>query len=396
MDGELVWLLWGLPIAFALGWIGSRWDLRQWRREERESPRAPARGLALLLHEKHDEAIDALIATVQGDGETAELLFALGELFRRRGEYDRAVRVHEHLLQRGDLTSAERARAQHALAQTYLRAGLFDRAEAAFSELAGTDFDADAQSALLALHERARDWTAATAVARALESAGREVDGPPLAVRIAHHHCERSVEADAAGRPDEAARELEAARTAAPGHARPLVLEGERAAKRGNPAAALATWNALDVAQPPAFDLVARPYAKAARAVAAAAAGAPADADAARALTAAKQHLAAVDARHPSVEVLLARVALEDDPAVGHALLAAHLDAHPTLAAAKAALDAGGDHVNAGLKTAVERAARPLHRFRCTNCGFEAEHHFWQCPGCLSWDTIPPQRLEDR
>jgi lipopolysaccharide biosynthesis regulator YciM len=391
MDGELVWLLWGLPIAFALGWAGSRWDLRQWRREERASPSAPMHGLALLLHEKHDEAIDALIGTVQDDGETAELLFALGELFRRRGEYDRAVRVHEHLLQRGDLAKAERGRAQHALAQTYLRAGLFDRAEAAFGELAGTDFDTEARIALLALHERARDWTAATAVARALEDDAIEVEGPPLTVRIAHHHCERSGEAEAAGRSEDAARELEAARTTAPGHARPLVLEGERAAKRGNPAAALATWNALDTAEPPAFDLVARPYAKAARAVAAA--GTP---EAARAVEAARLHLAAVAAKRPSVEVLLARVALEDDPAAGHALLAAHLDAHPSLAAAKAALEAGGTRVNAGLRAAVERAARPLHRFRCTNCGFEAEHHFWQCPGCLAWDTIPPTRLEDR
>ena len=390
MDGELVWLLWGLPIAFALGWIGSRWDLRQWRREERESPRAPARGLALLLAEKHDEAIDALIATVQDDGETAELLFALGELFRRRGEYDRAVRVHEHLLQRGDLPKADRAKAQHALAQTYLRAGLFDRAEAAFGELTGTDFEGEAQIALLALHERARDWTAATVVARRLESSGTAVEGVPIAVRIAHHHCERAVEADTAGRADEAARELEAARTTAPDHARPLVLEGERAAKRGNAAAALATWNALDGAEPAAFDLVARSYAKAARAAAAAAT------DPARVVSAARSHLAAVAVRRPSVEVLLAQVALEDDPAAGHALMAAHLDAHPSLAAAKAALEAGGERVNAGLRTAVERAARPLHRFRCANCGFEAEHHFWQCPGCLGWETIPTQRLEDR
>jgi lipopolysaccharide biosynthesis regulator YciM len=391
MDGELVWLLWGLPIAFALGWIGARWDLRQWRREERDSPRASMRGLALLLHEKHDEAIDALIGTVQDDGETAELLFALGESFRRRGEYDRAVRVHEHLLQRGDLAKADRAKAQHALAQTYLRAGLFDRAEAAFGELAGTDFDTESQVALLALHERARDWAAATDVARRIESDGTGIEGPPIAVRIAHHHCERAIEADAAGRADEAARELEAARTAAPGHARPLVLEGERAAKRGNPAAALATWNALDGAEPPAFDLVAQRYAKAARAL-----GATGGPEAARAVESAKAHLAAVAARRPSVEVLLARVALEDDAAARHALLAAHLEAHPSLAAAKAALEAGGERVNAGLRKAVERAAKPLHRFRCRSCAFEAENHFWQCPGCLGWDTIPPQRLEDR
>jgi hypothetical protein len=122
-DFDLQWLLLGLPLAFALGWIASRVDLRQWRRDERAQPTAYFKGLNYLLNEQPDRAIDAFIEAVQNDPNTTELHFALGNLFRRRGEFERAVRVHQHLLQRADLPAAERDRAQHALAQDYTKAG---------------------------------------------------------------------------------------------------------------------------------------------------------------------------------------------------------------------------------------------------------------------------------
>ena len=131
MDFDLQWLLIGLPVAFALGWLGSRFDLRQVRGDSRDAPRAYFKGLNLLLNEQQDKAIDAFIEAVQNDPDTTDLHFALGNLFRRRGEFERAVRVHQHLLQRADLPAAERHRAQHALAQDFLKAGLFDRAEQA-------------------------------------------------------------------------------------------------------------------------------------------------------------------------------------------------------------------------------------------------------------------------
>src|SRR5882757_598111 len=117
MGFDFQWLLLGLPLTFALGWLASRLDLRQWRREQKDSPKAYYKGLSLLLNEQQDKAIDAFIEAVQSDPDTSELHFALGNLFRRRGEFERAVRVHQHLLGRGDLPAGERERAQHALAQ---------------------------------------------------------------------------------------------------------------------------------------------------------------------------------------------------------------------------------------------------------------------------------------
>src|SRR5215204_4406517 len=121
MDFDLSWVLLGLPIAFVLGWLASRFDLRQLRLENRQAPKAYFRGLNFLLNEQQDQAIDAFIEAVQNDPDTTELHFALGNLFRRRGEFERAVRVHEHLLGRADLKAADRARAQQALAHDYMK-----------------------------------------------------------------------------------------------------------------------------------------------------------------------------------------------------------------------------------------------------------------------------------
>jgi len=233
-DFDLQWLLLALPLVFALGWIGSRIDLRQLKREQRAEPKAYYKGLNLLLNEQPDKAIDAFIEAVQHDPDTSELHFALGNLFRRRGEFERAVRVHEHLLQRGDLGLADRQRAQHALAQDFMKAGLFDRAEQAFRALEGSPYDAEARLALLQLHERARDWRAAADDATRLEKAG----AGSFAARIAHHWCEMSLEADARGDRAAADAALQRALESPGGSARPWVQAGQRLAGAGRHAEA--------------------------------------------------------------------------------------------------------------------------------------------------------------
>src|SRR6218665_2703086 len=172
MEFDLAWILLGLPLAFVLGWLASRFDLPQLRAENRRAPKAYLKCLTFLRHKKQDQAIDAFIEAVQNDPDTSDLHFALGNLFRRRGEYERAVRVHEHLLNRADLPAHERDRAQHALAQDFMKAGLFDRAEQAYKALDGSAFDTEARLALLALHERSRDWRSAVEIAQKLERSG--------------------------------------------------------------------------------------------------------------------------------------------------------------------------------------------------------------------------------
>jgi lipopolysaccharide assembly protein B len=385
MEFDLQWLLLGLPFAFALGWLASRIDLRQWRRERREGPQAYFKGLNLLLNEQQDKAIDAFIEAVQQEPASADLHFALGNMFRRRGEYERAVRVHEHLLQRADLPAALRLRAQDALAQDFMKAGLLDRAEPAYRALEGTAFDTEARLALLTLHERSRDWPAAIAVAHKLEQAG----AASFAARIAHYWCEVADEADARQQSDVAADALAQARKAAPEAARPLIQTGRRQARLGEHVQALQAFAELLVVQPGSFNLVAHDYA----------ASALACGQQAHAL----EQLEALLARAPSNDLLTAIALLDPGTVQQHLRLRTQLTTQPTLSAAQHLLALGADGALAldaadarAVADAVAHAARPLQRYRCAACGFEAQRYFWQCPGCMAWDSYPAQRLEDQ
>jgi lipopolysaccharide biosynthesis regulator YciM len=393
---ELQWLLWALPVTFALGWLAARIDLRQLKRDQRDNPKAYFKGLSLLLNEQQDKAIDAFIEAVQHDPDTAELHFALGNLFRRRGEFERSVRVHEHLLSRADLKPLDRDRAQQALAQDFMRAGLFDRAEAAWNKLLGTSFDGEARLALLSLHERSRDWAGACTDAAELERRG----AGSFASRLAHYHCELALEAEARGDFAQAEAELDKAREAAPTAARPLMTRGQRLARQGQLQQALQTWETLLTVAPASFGLVAADYARATLQAHATAAQTGADASSvAHLLNHARATLDKAYAQTPMLAVLRALHSLQTDETAVRETLVAHAKTQPTLSAAQALLaqprDSWSDDSIAAVRAAVDRAARPLQRYRCAACGFEAQHWFWQCPGCLGWDSFPPQPIEE-
>lgn len=382
MEFDFQWLLLGLPLAFAFGWLASRLDLRQWRRERKDSPRAYYKGLNLLLNEQHDKAIDAFIEAVQQDPDTSDLHFALGNLFRRRGEYERAVRVHEHLLHRADLPRSERDRAQHALALDFMQAGLFDRAEQGYRALEGTAFETEARLALLNLHERSRDWPAAVAVATGLEQRGTA----SFSARIAHYWCEIALEADAAQQTTEADAAVHQARTVAPLAARPMLLAGQRARAAQRHGEAFEAWGGLLNAHPATFNLIATEYA--------------ASALLCEQGTAALARLQALYQRSPTMDLLDAIAVIDPGPQHQRDRLSAHLRDQPSLSAARALLGQSGvsalsEAEASALQDAVGRAAKPMQRYRCAACGFEALHYFWQCPGCLGWDTYPARRIEE-
>jgi len=381
MDFDLRWLLIALPIAFAFGWLASKLDTRQWKREARDAPKAYFKGLNLLLNEQQDKAIDAFIEAVQADPDTSELHFALGNLFRRRGEYERAVRVHQHLLQRGDLPRSERDRAQHALAQDFFKAGLFDRAEEAFRALAGTRFETEAELALLSLYERSREWRKAADVARHLEQCGTA----SFASRIAQYLCELALEAQARAQLDEASQLLAEARKVAPQAARAHVLTGQMAARADQHGQAMAAFAELLVLNPDAFNLVARDYAQAALACAD--------------TTQARNTLQAQYQRSPTMHLLQALALLEPSPEQQRQRLITHLRGEPSLTASRQLLTLSQAQLREDelplVAAALDKACRPLQRYRCAACGFEAQHYFWQCPGCLNWDTYPPRHVDE-
>ncbi len=384
MEFDLSWVLLGLPMAFVLGWVASRLDLRQIRMENRQAPKAYFKGLNFLLNEQQDQAIDAFIEAVQNDPDTSELHFALGNLFRRRGEFERAVRVHQHLLSRGDISQADRHRAQHALALDYLKAGLLDRAEEALLKLEGTPFEAQARLALLANYERSRDWALAAQIAEKLDRAEPGSYSP----RLAHYLCEQAATLAAQGQLDEAQQLLLQAIAKAPGAARArldLALLQARADR-----VELAWQTLMDALHhaPAAVPLMAQPLTDLAlrngRVVE---------------TCARMQELYAVQ---PSLDVLNAIVALSsvnDDAAVSaRDWYARHLEKEPSLVAATqwiAGEKLEHEQFHPQVQRALDHATKPLLRYRCAACGFEAVKHFWQCPGCQSWDSYPARRVEE-
>lgn len=380
MDLDLTWLLWGLPLAFAAGWLASRFDLRQLRIQSQQAPKAYFRGLNHLLNEQQDQAIDAFIEAVQGDPDTAELHFALGNLFRRRGDYDRAVRVHEHLLARADVKGKDRDRAQHALALDFLKAGLLDRAEAALHKLDGTAFEGEALLALLAIYERSRDWPQARGVAQRLDA----TQPGSFAIRLAHYLCEEAEVLQRGGQTAQALGLLQQATQQAPQQARAWLALSALLAQTGRSGEAMDALVSLAREAPQGMPLAARPLA-----------------DLARQTGRETQALGLLQACHeraPSLDVTEALASLSADPVAARARYLSHLEREPSLVMATRwmADETLSDPVaQQRVQAALEQASTPLKRYRCAACGFEARQHFWQCPGCQGWDSYPARRVEE-
>ncbi len=405
MDIDVTWLLLGLPLAFILGWAASRTDLHQLRQENKRSPKAYFKGLSYLLNEQQDLAIDAFIEAVQNDPDTSELHFALGNLFRRRGEYDRAVRVHSHLLSRGDLKQTERDRAQHALSLDFIKAGLLDRAEDALAKLEGTRYEAQARLARLPIYERTRDWPQALRVAQQLQTA----DQGDFSARKAHYLCEQATELTSAALTStlpnsaQAATDLlEQAISIAPDASRARIALSALQSQAGQALAAYTTLAGVFSASPAAVPLAAQ----ALQTLALQCGQAP------QALALLQAHYA----QSHSLDVLEAIIALQSQwptptlptmpntdapPNPVHSartLYAQHLEKEPSLAIAARWL-AGETLVHEEfhplVQRALDKAVKPLLGYRCAACGFTAQRHFWQCPGCQAWDSYPALRVEE-
>ncbi|MFM7331701.1 MAG: tetratricopeptide repeat protein [Brachymonas sp.] len=375
MDIDITWLLLGLPLAFVLGWLASRFDIRQLRIDNKRSPKVYCKGLNHWRNEQQDQAIDAFIEAVQKDPDTSELHFALGNLFRRRGEYDRAVRVHEHLLARGDLPKADHVRAQHALALDFLKAGLLDRAEDAMGKLEGTKFEQEARLARMSIFERTRDWPAAQQVAQQLQTSGQG----DFSTRLAHYLCEQA----ALAAPEQQASLLQEAIRVAPQAARPPMALSALQEASGDPDLALNTLLAGIESSPNAIPLIANKLVQLGLA-----------SHRTEAVQAALQAFYVQSHSLDALQALQQLHASTPSAAAASALLLEHLKAEPSLVVA-AQLMKANPATPPDIQRALDKAAQPLLRYRCAACGFEASRHFWQCPGCQSWDSYSTRRVEE-
>jgi lipopolysaccharide biosynthesis regulator YciM len=382
MEFEYWWLL-GFPLFFGLGWMAARIDIKQIVRESRALPRSYFKGLNFLLNEQPDKAIEAFIEVVKVDPETVELHFALGSLFRRRGEYDRAIRMHQNLLDRADLGPEQKLQAQMELGQDYLKAGILDRAEELFSRLESTSQAMAARRFLLEIYQQEKNWP------RAIEMT-KQVETDPSA--LAQYLCELAASEAAQSRPDAARRHLDAALDANRKCVRASLLWGDLERTSNNIDRAIEHWKRVESQNPAYLALVAQRLVEAYR-------------DAGRAeegLTL----LAGYLERYPSLD-LLDTVFRQTVEAKGHEeayrLVRDELRRNPTLLGLDRLLEAQIIAATSAerrrdlelVRNLVHGHTLRLARYRCESCGFKARQFHWRCPGCGGWETYPPRRTEE-
>jgi lipopolysaccharide biosynthesis regulator YciM len=386
MEFEIWWLL-GIPVFFALGWIAARVDIKQLVSESRSLPRGYFKGLNFLLNEQPDKAIDAFIEIVKLDPETAEMHFALGNLFRRRGETERAIRVHQNLLSRPDLPIEQQVHAQYELGMDYLKAGLLDRAEETFNLLVDTQYGVQARRALLEIFQREKEWRRAITAAEGLQESGAGAQHK----EIAQFYCELAQDALVHMQPADAMQLLDKALQADRKNVRATMLYGDAQTAQDDIEGALKTWRRVEQQSVPHVALVAARLMDGYRKV-----GRPQEG--VNLLRSYLSEASSIDL----IEVVFKAVIELNGVDAAKQLVVEELRRNPTLLGLDKLLEARLMDAPANVweelsmvKNLVHGYTQKLARYQCSHCGFKARQYYWQCPGCSKWETYLPRRTEE-
>ena len=382
-----IWMLLGIPVFFGLGWIAARVDIKQLVSESRTLPRGYFKGLNFLLNDQPDKAIDAFIEIVKLDPETADLHFALGNLFRRRGEIERAIRVHQNLLARPDLPLEQQGHAKYELGMDYLKAGLLDRAEETFNSLVDTSYSEQARRALLEIYQREKEWNRAIDAAVGLQESGAGARQK----EIAQFYCELAQDALVHMQHAEALALLDKAVHADRKNVRATMLTGDAQIATGDVEGALLTWRRVEQQSVPHVALVAKRLMDGYRTV-----GRPQEG-----VNLLRSYLAEASSID-LIEVVFKAVIELDGVDAAKQLVLEELRRNPTLLGLDKLLEArlmdAPPDIWAELsmvKNLVHGYTQKLARYQCSHCGFKARQFYWQCPGCSRWETYPPRRTEE-
>ena len=380
---EWFWFFLLLPIAAATGWlVGRRGGERHSDSQVSRLSTTYFRGLNYLLNEQPDKAIEVFLRIAELDHDTFETQVALGHLFRRRGEVDRAIRLHQALVQRPDLNDQQKVQALLALGEDYMRSGLLDRAETVFSDLVHLDMRApQALKHLIGIYQAERDWD------KAIQNASRyeEITGEPMGKLVAQFECELADRHRATGEVAEARAAVVRAYQADANSVRAGILDGRIELDAGNDGAAIR-----------AFERVARHDADYLPEILPALLSCyerSGDSPGARSFLAEMiEHYRGV----APVLALTRMVEADDGVPAARAYLAQQLKDRPSVRGEAALIDLtlaeGADPVATlhDLKHITDQLLVRNPSYRCNRCGFGARAHHWQCPSCKEWGSIKP------
>ena len=402
----LPWLFLGAMAIFALGWTVARVDVKELLVESRALPQAYFKGLNFLLNEQQDKAIESFMEVTRANPEAVELQFALGGLFRRRGEVDRAIRVHQELSERTSLTPEQRANALIELAMDYQKAGLLEHAEqilvdAIAKRIGNPQQQLSAKKNLLDIYVQERAWrkaidtamqlpsrersTAAPGHPGSVESSGEADDHNQLA--IANYHCELALQAQQDGNVDDVDRHLGDALAANPKCVRANLIRAGMLADASRHREAIAQWLAIEQQDAAYLGLtIGRMWASY---------------QALDETDAGLAKLNALQQRNPSLDLLdgLFQATLAQGGAgAARELIRESLQRNPTLQGLEKFYEVELLDAPEQQKADAQVFRKLLHShssrlaiYLCRHCGFKAKQYYWQCPACSGWETFPPK-----
>jgi lipopolysaccharide biosynthesis regulator YciM len=378
MPTESTFLFAGLLfLAAALGYVFARFGDTDEEEEAEQSARANfLRGFRYLLNEESDRAVDVFTEAGDLSDDAMETQLALGTLFRRRGEIDRAIRLHQNLVERPTSNVAQREAASFALGEDYLSAGLFDRAEELFDRLRDSRMHSvEALRRLLRICEATSDWDRAVDLCAKLS---RLDAGGVNPAQLAHYYCELAEEARRANAPDLADQMLSQAEAMDSGKARTALIRAELEMDAGKAASAIATLSQLGESRPGMLgEILPRLL------MAATASGDQAG------VQSILERLAVTPAGLRGIALGVAR-----DPRISDPLIVQYLTRFVAREPALQSLvTIGGTDSPEGverLRPLLQKMLNAGTRFQCGNCGYGSAIMHWQCPGCRSWDTVRP------
>ena len=369
-----------LPVAVYLGWwLARSLERRSSRRSRQQFSNQYFQGLNYLLNEQPDKAIQVFLELAEVNQDTVETHMALGNLFRRRGEVDRAIRFHQNIIAKPGLEPEQRTAALLELGEDYMKAGLLDRAERLFAELIeGDAHTPSALHSLLEIYQQERDWTKALEQAQRLE----RISGEHMGDLMAQFCCEMAEEALAAGDPERARRQLRQARRHDPRCIRARFILARIGAEEGDLGRALDLYEEIAELDHDYIPELLDDYLQAA-----VDAGAGARA---------RAKLDEWSNDYKGISLILKLTDTIGDEhgrdAAGR-FLADTLNQKPSLRGLDRLIELkAGGHLDAESSDDILKAvaARLLSRqpaYRCSQCGFSGQTHHWQCPSCRKWST---------
>lgn len=380
---NLLWLL--LPVAAFTGWYLAR------RMAAGNGPDEPPgglrsdyfRGINYLLNEQPDKAIEVFIKVLEVDSETVETHLALGNLYRRRGEVDRAIRIHQNLIARDSLSAEQRNEALLELGQDYLSAGLLDRAEDLFLELAGTEpYRVQALRQLIDIYEQEKDWENAVESARKLE----KVTGNQLGGVIAHYHCEIAEKVRQSGDLNAALKATQKALDTHRGCVRASLLEGDIFRQRQDYERAIRAYQRVEDQNPDYLPETVERIHNCYHAL-----GRTGDVDA---------YLSRLMDRYGWITATLALAEIRQKEQGADAaieFMASQLRRRTSIRGLDRLLQLELQEAGEGsaqhlriLKDLTGELLQDRPVYKCTHCGFPAKSLHWQCPSCKHWNTVMP------